>query len=49
MNSELVALAGRHGFRPVRKLTRMLKVLRTGEPLPADIATVFAIAGFEFG
>jgi hypothetical protein len=48
-NREAVALAGRYGFRPVRKLTRMLKVLKKGVPLRTDIATVFAIAGFEFG
>lgn len=42
---EAVDLASELGFAPIRKLVRMYR----GEPLRAEEAWVYALAGFEFG
>jgi len=49
-NSDAVQLAIDYGFEPARHLTRMSLALRPGSaPLLKNNASVFAIAGFEYG
>jgi GNAT superfamily N-acetyltransferase len=49
-NSDAVQLAIDYGFEPARHLTRMSLALRSGSaPLLRNNASVFAIAGFEYG
>jgi ribosomal protein S18 acetylase RimI-like enzyme len=49
-NTEAIQLAEKHGFQPLRQLTRMKHVLRPGAQVTVpDNSLVFAIAGFELG
>lgn len=49
-NPDAVQLAIDYGFEPARHLTRMSLALRSGSaPLVRNNASVFAIAGFEYG
>jgi GNAT superfamily N-acetyltransferase len=49
-NQAAVALAGKYGFQPARRLRRMVRDLRTGvTPLRPNYSYAFAIAGFEYG
>jgi GNAT superfamily N-acetyltransferase len=49
-NPQAVALAQEHGFRPVRRLTRMVRNVCGTEPLKKpDYSIAYAIAGFECG
>lgn len=49
-NQDAVALAGKYGFHPVRRLQRMMRSLQAAAaPVNPQYSKVFAIAGFEFG
>ena len=49
-NTQAAALAREHGFAPVRQLVRMaLRGPRVAAPVTHHEASVFAIAGFEYG
>lgn len=49
-NSEAAELARSHGFEPVRRLTRMFRIMSSGATVPESrLSELFAIAGFEYG
>lgn len=49
-NRKAEKLAQKHGFAPIRELTRMVRVLRPDAQIePPDVRLVYAIAGFECG
>jgi GNAT superfamily N-acetyltransferase len=49
-NTDAVALARASGFKPLRRLARMVRPGKSGAaPLAHDDSQVFAIAGFEYG
>lgn len=48
-NTEALALAEAHGFKPLRKLVRMVRRGRATRPFPHDDSWIYAIAGFEYG
>jgi GNAT superfamily N-acetyltransferase len=48
-NHDAVALARNFGFTPVRRLTRMVRILQPSDHPRPEVPLVYAIAGFELG